>query len=231
MHLVMFDIDGTLTASFEFDKECFVSAMIDVLNTDNIDSDWSTYQHVSSTGITMEAFQRHTGRNASKDELRKVESRLMFHLSERFRDRKSDFIEVPGAKRLVNELRSRNNIAISLATGCWKDEALFKLDNTGFDVSLIPLASSNDAISREDIMTASMKRAGGLNSVNTFESVTYIGDGIWDLHAANNLDYHFIGIGDKLDILKDNGAYNLYKNFLDIDDFCNTLFNLQSGRK
>ena len=229
MHLVMFDIDGTLTASYEFDKECFVSALMDVLNTDDINSDWATYQHVSSTGITMEAFNRHTGKNASEDDLRKVESRLMFHLSERFRDRKSDFIEVPGAKYVINELRSRNNIAVSLATGCWAEEARFKLDNSGFDISAIPLASSNDAIAREDIMEKSLQRAKVIEGISAFRSVTYVGDGIWDLRSADNLGYNFIGVGDKLDILKENGAVNLHENFLDIEAFCNTLINLQSG--
>ncbi len=225
MHLVMFDIDGTLTASFEFDKECFVSALMDVLNTDDIDSDWSTYQYVSSTGITTEAFQRHTGRNATEGELRKVEARLMFHLSERFRNSKSDFIEVPGAKQLVNELQLNNNIAISLATGCWKDEALFKLRKTGFDVSSIPLASSNDGMAREDIMSTSLKLAKESYGVKEFESVTYVGDGIWDLRSANNLGYQFIGVGDHIEMLKENGANNLHRNFLDIDAFFNTLSN------
>ncbi len=157
MHLVMFDIDGTLTSSYEFDKECFASALMDVLNADEVDSDWSTYKHVSSTGITMEAFTRYTGRDVTDDEMKEVESRLMFHLTERFKDSKSDFIEVPGAKKLVSILQSKDNIAISLATGCWKDEALFKLDKTGFNVSSIPLASSNDAVAREDIMTTSLQ--------------------------------------------------------------------------
>ncbi len=229
MHLVMFDIDGTLTASYEFDKECFVSALSDVLNTDNIDSDWSTYKYVSSSGITMEAFTRHTGREVTDKELREVESRLMFHLTERFKGNRSDFIEIPGAKYLIEELESRDDITISLATGCWKDEALYKLNKSGFDVSGFPMASSNDAISREEIMTTSLQRAMTVYGIKEFESVTYVGDGIWDLRSAENLGYQFIGIGDNLQILKENGAANLHSNFIDIRAFCNTLFRLQSG--
>lgn len=228
MHHLMFDIDGTLTLSFEYDKECFVAALQDVLDTDEIDSDWSTYTYVSSTGITMEAIKRQTGRSASQDEINAVESRLMFHLLERFNTHRHDFIEVPGAALLLTELQSKYNISLSLATGCWYDEARFKLDNSGFSGLSIPMASSSDAIAREDIMEISLRKAKKEKGVNAFHSVTFIGDGIWDYRAAQNLGYHFIGVGEHLDVLKENGAGWLQKNYLDMNAFFHALNELQN---
>ena len=107
MHLVMFDIDGTLTGSFEYDKECFLSALLDVLETEEIDSDWSNYSHVSSTGIAMEAIERHTGRRASDEEIRKIESHLMFHLSQRFKERRDEFLVITSLELVIYYIGSK----------------------------------------------------------------------------------------------------------------------------
>jgi hypothetical protein len=50
MHLVMFDIDGTLVDSAGFDTELYVEAVRSVLDI-SIDSDWNSYEHVSDSGI------------------------------------------------------------------------------------------------------------------------------------------------------------------------------------
>lgn len=229
MHLVMFDIDGTLTASFEYDKECFVSAIRDVLDTEDVDSDWSNYRHVSSTGITMEAIERHTGKAASEEDIKKVESSLMLHLEQRYKECRDDFVEVPGAKLMLDELKKKDNIAISLATGCWADEARFKLNHSGFNISSVPMASSNDAIAREDILKASLQKAKESNGIKEFRSVTYIGDGIWDLNSALKLAFNFIGIGERLRPLKGNGLRHFHENYMDIDAFINSLEEIHQG--
>jgi len=43
MHLVMFDIDGTLTQTTKVDEECFVRSFKDVFGFADIDTDWSHY--------------------------------------------------------------------------------------------------------------------------------------------------------------------------------------------
>ena len=48
MHLVMFDIDGTLIESSDFDTECFRAAVKDVLK---IPVDTKNYRHVTDSGI------------------------------------------------------------------------------------------------------------------------------------------------------------------------------------
>jgi len=57
MHLVMFDIDGTLVDSAGFDAELYVEAVSSVLNVE-IDSDWNVYEHVSDSGILAEVLRR-----------------------------------------------------------------------------------------------------------------------------------------------------------------------------
>ena len=53
MHLVMFDIDGTLIESYDIDEQCFLAAIDEVLGI-QIDSRWERYPHVTDAGILDE---------------------------------------------------------------------------------------------------------------------------------------------------------------------------------
>ena len=50
MHLVVFDIDGTLVDSYEFDTALYADAIRRVLDTD-IDTDWTRYTNATDSGI------------------------------------------------------------------------------------------------------------------------------------------------------------------------------------
>jgi beta-phosphoglucomutase-like phosphatase (HAD superfamily) len=63
MHLVMFDIDGTLTETMKADEECFVRSFKDVFGFVEIDTDWSHYPislrfHSRNWKCTTSIFQR-----------------------------------------------------------------------------------------------------------------------------------------------------------------------------
>ena len=67
MHLVMFDIDGTLIDSAGFESRLYVAAVQDVLKVE-IDSDWNNYEHVSDSGILAEVL-RHARRDGELEEI------------------------------------------------------------------------------------------------------------------------------------------------------------------
>lgn len=50
VHLVMFDIDGTLLDSTEFDGRIYAEVIHEVLGI-VVDRDWSTYPHVTDGGL------------------------------------------------------------------------------------------------------------------------------------------------------------------------------------
>src|SRR5262245_11540744 len=62
MHLVMFDIDGTLTETMRVDGECFVRSFMDVFGFSDIDTDWSHYRHTTDSGILHDVYASLTGR-------------------------------------------------------------------------------------------------------------------------------------------------------------------------
>ena len=68
MKLVMFDIDGTLTHTNEADDRCFVRALADVFQFQEVDADWSKYPCCSDSGILQTLFESRTGRGPSPTE-------------------------------------------------------------------------------------------------------------------------------------------------------------------
>ena len=68
MQLIIFDIDGTLTQTADVDSRCFVQTVKDVLDLDEIDTDWATYRHVTDAGIAADLLER-TAHRAPADKL------------------------------------------------------------------------------------------------------------------------------------------------------------------
>jgi len=70
-------------------------------------------------------------------------------------------------------------------------------------------------------MDIACSRALDLLSVSQFETVTYIGDGVWDLKASKNMGYHFIGIGfcNNEAQLRQEGASHILNDYSDQKKF------------
>jgi hypothetical protein len=76
MHLVMFDIDGTLTETMEVDEECFVRSFKDVFGFADIDTDWSHYPCTTDSGIFHDVFTSRVGRPRRRRKFRDFASIL-----------------------------------------------------------------------------------------------------------------------------------------------------------
>ncbi len=191
MHLVLFDIDGTLVESCDFDTECFQAAIEDVLEV-TIGPDWSRYHHVTDSGILAEVID---GLGLQSDS-----ERITAEVKEQFVSRVTDYISchvvspIPGAYEFLSQLVARKNVAVAFATGGWSESAKMKLGAAGITFSSIPLASSSDHYSRTEIMRLAERRAGKSH----YDSMTYFGDGPWDQKASKTLGYNFVSVGDRI---------------------------------
>lgn len=194
MNLVLFDIDGTLVDSHEFDSELYVEAVKQVLGS-NVDDDWSMYRNVTDGGILDEIIEN-AGLNAHRLRIHSQVKTVFADLVSEYLDAsKGRLPRIAGAAAFLAELRSRPEVSIGLATGGWEETARMKLRAARLDGYSFPLASSSDALTRVEIMQIAEKRAlcGRKASRRT-----YFGDGIWDKRASEELGYHFIAIGDKV---------------------------------
>jgi hypothetical protein len=73
----MFDIDGTLNATFAVDADCYVRALAEVSGLETISTDWASYQHTTDSGILDEVYQSRLGRPPQLDEICAVRDRFI----------------------------------------------------------------------------------------------------------------------------------------------------------
>lgn len=190
MHHIMFDIDGTLVESYEIDAQCFVEAVKEVVGLE-VNPDWTVYQHVTDAGILEEIFAKH-GVADRQDAMSSIKQLFIEKLKQAIA--KEPVREVSGAAVFIADLKAKDNIIVSLATGGWYESAVLKLDSAGIDYSSLPFASSNDHISRVEIMKAAEREATkGANY-----PCTYFGDGGWDKKACEELGFDFVLVGNRL---------------------------------
>jgi phosphoglycolate phosphatase-like HAD superfamily hydrolase len=215
MNLVMLDIDGTLTQSFKLDGEVFELAIGEVLGRPPVDLDLNGFVDVTSLGVTLEALQRLLGRSPELEEIEEVKRRVLHHLELRYQESPGLYGEVSGASLFLKRLRKLDRVGIAIGTGAWRSEALFKLRASNVSADDIPMATSDDDRNRRKIMEIAAGRARDFYGCSNFERVVYLGDGPWDLQASRSLGYTFIGIGPRVQALKDREAFSWHQDYRD----------------
>jgi phosphoglycolate phosphatase-like HAD superfamily hydrolase len=228
MHLVMFDIDGTLTETMKVDEECFVRSFDDVFGFTDIDTDWSHYPHSTDSGILHEIYASRVGRPPQALEISRFRQHFIRLLAQA--SAKSPFIPVPGAAPLLSRLASDGAHRVSLATGAWRDSARLKMASAGMCFDDHPSASADDAPDRESIMKLSLQRAVERYE-GPFGCTVYVGDGVWDARACQAPGIPFIGVGSgaRAARLVTEGAIRVLQDFSDADLFLGSLNEIDSN--
>jgi phosphoglycolate phosphatase-like HAD superfamily hydrolase len=218
MHLVMFDIDGTLTESMKVDEECFVRSFKEVFGFADIDTDWSHYPRTTDSGIFRDIFTSHLGRSPAAREVLRFRQHFIQLLVTA--SAQSPFAPVAGADRLLSQLARRGSYRVALATGSWRDSARLKMASAGMCFDDHPAASADDALDRESIIRLSKQRAAERYG-EPFACTVYVGDGVWDARACRSLGIPFIGIGagSRATQLSTEGAVCVFPDFSDADMF------------
>src|SRR5918912_301299 len=216
MKLAVFDIDGTLTNTNIVDGQCFVQAFADVHGVAGINTDWSQYPHTTDSGITLRIFQERRGRAPEASELAKLKERFIALLKDEYSKQPALFAEIPGAAAAFDKLRRETSWAVAIATGCWRESALLKLEAAGINFDGVPLAYADDSISREEILKDAVSQATK-HYEKDFEKIVSVGDGVWDARTALNLKFAFLGVGDRerAKRLKHEGATHVIEDYRD----------------
>jgi phosphoglycolate phosphatase-like HAD superfamily hydrolase len=193
MQLAIFDIDGTLTESTHADNDCFVEAMDRTFEIRNVDTNWTSYKHSTDSGIVAEILEARFGRLPSGEETARFRGSFCGALEDYFSTHPLE--EVRGAKAFVCRLRQDSDWAVAIATGGWRTSALNKLRSTGIEIDGLPLRSSDDAVSRNNILKMVIQDSGRTYAQTRFERIVYLGDASWDLRSARQLQIAFVGVG------------------------------------
>ncbi len=221
MHLVVFDVDGNLADTAPVDMECFWQAAKEIFR---LPSDYPTWveglKDVTGLGILALFCEQAFARKMSASELDQFKGRFVAILEAAVLKNVKCFCAMPDAADVLAALRATAGFEAAIATGCFLASAEFKLRSAGLLQPDIPIASCDNARSREEIMTISANRTVAKHGRNV-SAVTYIGDGLWDFQAAQRLGWNFIGIGtgDAADQLLRAGAMALLPHFSPSEGF------------
>jgi phosphoglycolate phosphatase-like HAD superfamily hydrolase len=219
MKLAIFDIDGTLTQTNDIDTQCYVKAFALEFDIAGINTNWSDYGHTTDSAISIQIFQDFKQRAPKAEELLQLKNRFIELLKYHHSQTKKKFAETPGASVILRKLSERD-WAIALATGGWFDSACMKLAAIDLDFDKLPMASADDSISREEIVKTAISRAKEKYGVADFEKIVCVGDGIWDILTAVQLQLPFVGVGNAG--LQDFGITQI-ADFTDFDSFLKAL--------
>ena len=194
--LAIFDLDGTLLNSNKVDTICFARSIKEEFDLPEIDERWETYEHATDAGIFEEAFERAFSRKPSEAEIARNIERFLKLLHQYYAEDRSLYDEIGGASALLARLRNDPEWNVGIATGAWRGSALFKLESAGIDFSEIPLVTSSELHTREEILQKCTSDCENHYGVATFEKIVSIGDAVWDLKTAANLKLGFIAINE-----------------------------------
>ena len=106
MSTIIFDIDGTLVESTDFDTRLYIQAVYEMLGDVHIHDDWDRYRHVTDAGILDQIIE--------ENDINGGEG--LHHLvQERFLDLVTCYLEaspcspIGGAVEMMDDLRSSGN--------------------------------------------------------------------------------------------------------------------------
>ncbi len=191
MQAVIFDIDGTLLRSAAVDDDLYKEAVRSVLRDAQFRASLTDYDFVSDSGILSQIFLD----NSVTQELNletAIKSRFVELLDQHI-STSGAFPEIPGAIDFLKRFYDSSEHAVGIATGGWRASALLKLKTSGFGHFDVPIATSDDAQDRKEIMQIALAQLG-----DTFSSITYYGDGPWDRDASLQLGWNFVAVGPGL---------------------------------
>lgn len=189
MKAIILDIDGTLLDSMAIDNELYFDSVREVLGPVNVRK-LDDYEHVTDSGILLQLMEEN-GHPADDGVISDIKSLFIEGLRQHVGDAGS-FPIIDGAVEFVERLRAKDDLHLAIATGCWRESAVIKLESAGFDIDGIPLATSDDAIPRVEIMRCALAGA------DRVESITYFGDAEWDRRACRELGWEFVAVGPDL---------------------------------
>lgn len=212
--LIVFDIDGTITATVEVDDSCFGKTLADLYGRELGEANWNEFQHATDLGVCRQVFEEEFKRQPTVEEICSIKNHFLGLLQEQSEIDSSKFLEVSGSVAFYAFLREKG-YPVAIATGGWRETAIFKLEKVGLEIEEIPFANSNHHYSRSEITKLAIDKARQ-NNESDFKRIICFGDGKWDFLTCHELGIEFIGVDFyETGILKELGAENVITDFTD----------------
>jgi len=199
MKYIIFDIDGTLTNTTEIDDLCFTQAIAATFNFSDFNTNYGHYENTTDSGILNQLSLERRNRPCTVTEIENFIDCFCTLLEAAYEKQADHFSEIPKAGKIISTLSRNEDLRIGLATGGWKQSALFKLQCAGINIEECSAASfAQDAFARRDIISHTINKMNKRhNESPELSDIIYVGDGNWDYQATQQLGIKFIGIDNK----------------------------------
>lgn len=188
--LYIFDIDGTLTDSIPTYIAVITKVMND-LGLKDIDTDYDNYLHHTDRYALAYNYKR----NFDKP----ITDELCLEVDELFAQEMKHhppITEIPGARKTLKILQQQQ-IPFAYGTGAFPKATAIKMADAQLPLVEEVLATSINSITREGFVKEAISKAKKHYQQEHFDRIIAVGDGIWDLKAAQAVGIDFIGIGLK----------------------------------
>ncbi|WP_459210423.1 HAD family hydrolase [Aquimarina rhabdastrellae] len=187
--LYVFDIDGTLTDSVKMYHEAVIKAL-NTIGIQEIDTNFNNYKHHTDRYALRYNYERNFNESMPLEKIDAFESALIASID------CTRMKPILGAKELLDQLRAQKT-PFCFATGSLPNPALLKLSECDLWYDKALLATSKTHEDREGFVLEAIDKAKKYYRIDTFDKIVSIGNGVWDLLTAKNLNIDFIGIGEK----------------------------------
>lgn len=222
--LLIFDIDGTLTDTQEVDDQCFITAFQDEFKVTLTKTDWTTFTHVTDSGLFTELFRSVFAIQHSEREKQDFQQRFLSYLVAESKINQERFKPVKGAGDFIQYCIEQRNYKIAFATGGWSHSAKLKLQAADVFHRDIPLVSCDFHFRRQDILLEAIEQSEKYYNTTTFDAIVYFGDGEWDYKTTTELGIPFKGIDINSDKkLKGFAVQNILSDFVDMENNFETI--------
>lgn len=206
-NLYIFDIDGTLTDSIPTYLKVITKVLADI-GLKDIDTDYDNYLHHTDRYALEYNYERNFGKKTPENLRYELDNLLAEELSKH-----NPVIEIPGARIALLNLQEQG-IPFAYGTGAFPKATVIKMVDA--NIPFIPevLATSITSVSRVGFVKEAIEKSKTYYNTTSFEKIIAVGDGLWDLKAAQELDIDFLGVGIKnKEILFANGCTEWIEDF------------------
>ncbi len=188
--LYIFDIDGTLTDSIPTYLKVITEVM-KAAGLKDIDTDYDHYLHHTDRYAINYNWKRNYGVAPSKDIHSDLDTKLAYALS-----KEPTIIEIKGARKLLTHFIEKG-IPFAFGTGAYPKATAIKMNDCKLPYHNDILSTSYSSITRAGFVKQAIDKAMKYYKIENFDKIVAVGDGVWDLKAAQTLRLDFIGIGKK----------------------------------
>jgi len=188
--LYIFDIDGTLTDSIPTYLKVITQVLKD-LGLRDIDTDYENYLHHTDLYALQYNYERNLGKSTPPNLKYELDNLLVQGLL-----KEPPVSEIPGARNTLLALKN-SNVPFAYGTGALPKATAIKMKQTQMPFIEEVLATSLHSVSRVGFVQEAIEKAKAYYKQESFSQIIAVGDGVWDLKAAQKMNIDFIGVGLK----------------------------------